>query len=546
MKRMNSNLTALALVALVAHLPAGAATQTQVDQAVAGCKGNRGTSIGQMPWGATDADLASYKGNNLCTNNKGRPIGENCQKTLDKLYDVASQLNKMVKEGCEKFMPMFVGNKELQACMDGGQATCSETNKQQLAPVKAELAKFRVKLHEFSQVMNEQQKYVAQSSENVVQVLGENENARNTPAYNNAGYSASQMGVSSISESDKLNNFQDAGMAQAIVEGIKSRFENSDSRYANVSKATYDQHMKPIEDSFKEVEQLQSKVLREQLHGFIKAEELKLATKLYDNQLSETQATTNNLIAANEKSTSNMNSLGAATGAAPALAALGNQGSSGVAGGSSQDNYGGLSYGKAGGANSSGAEKSGTQLAALKPSVKAGSTGEFGEEAAISNSSSASRSPASASSLRDELRKKLAAGGGKNGDTTGASVAGGAAGAAGTEGVRDAKGRARGVPGSPGFDSEGFAIAGGGAPDPMLEGFNVGSLDQGGFYVPGSSMDESVKELVGEFESSLGSPHQMSNDIGASDGASLFARVREFHGRCLKRGCVTGTGKGDI
>lgn len=543
MKRVNSILSAMVISGFLASLPVAAAgLPSNVNQAIAGCKGNRGTDYGQMPWGATDADLKSYKGKNLCTNNKGRPIGENCEKTLEKLYDVASELNKMVKEGCEKFMPMFVGNEQLQKCMDGGQATCSETNRQQLAPVKAELARFRVKLKEFSHVMNEQQKYVAQSSDNVVQVLNENQGARNTPSYNGAGYSSSQMAVSSISESDKLNNFQDAGIAQAIVEGIKSRFEKSDSRYTDVSKATYDQHMKPIGDSFKEVEQLKSQVLREQLHGFLKAEELKLATKLYDNQLADTETTTNNLIAANDKTASNLNSLGSAAGAAaPAMSALGGQGSSDVAGGGSYDNYGGLSYGKSS-ETGAGSNKGSTQLASLNSSAKAGTTGEPGEEGAISNSSSASRSPASALSLKEELRRKLAASMGRNGENTGASVAGGAAGA---EGGKDIKGKTRGVPGSPGFDSEGFALAGG-TPDPLLEGFNVGSLDQGGLYIPGSSLDASVKELVGEFESSLGSPHQMSNDIGASDSASLFARVKEFHGRCLKRGCVTGTGKGDL
>lgn len=538
-------LTMMALAGMLAYFPAEAATQAEIDKAIGTCTKDRDTKGGQMPWGANDRDIESYRGSELCTNNQGRPLGENCQKTLNRLLEVATDLNKMVKEGCNKFMPMFVSNKELENCMkdNGSQTACTEANLKQLAPVKAQLAVFRAQLKKFAEAMKEQQKYVAQSSDNVVQVLKENQSARNTPAYRNGGYSASQMAVSSISESDRLNNFEDAAKALSILQKIKERFEDSESRYATVSEKTYNQHLKPIETSFQEVEQLKSKVLREQLHGFIKAEELKLATKLYDNQLTETEKTTNQLIATNEKTASNLNSIASAAGAAaPALSSLGGQASSGVGGANSYGSTGGLSSGN--NSSPSSADKGSTALAKIDSGKTTSGTGQTGEEGTISNSSAASRSPASASSLKESLRRKLAAG--KNGEATDASMAMGGSAAAGAEGAKGAKGKSTSMAGAPGYKADGITLAGGSAADPMLEGFNVGSLDQGGLYIPGSSLDQSVKELVGEFESAIGANHQMSDDIGALDGASLFARVREFHGRCLKRGCVTGAGKGDL
>jgi hypothetical protein len=542
MNRIDQLLKTIALAGLLAHLPAQAAPQEQVDKAVAGCKGNRGTSIGQMPWGATDQDLVSYKGKNLCTSNKGRPIGTNCEKTLDKLYEVASELNRMVKTGCEKFMPMFVGNKELQNCMMGGQSACTESNQQQLAPVKAELAKFRVKLKQFQHAMGEQQKYVAKSSKNVVQVLQQNESARNTASYSNSGYSASQMAVSSISESDKLNNFQDAGVAQAIVQEIQSRFADSDSAYTNVSEANYEKLRQPIEDSFKEVGQLQSRVLREQLHGYLKAEELKLATSLYDNQLAQTEATTNKIMAANENSTANMNSLGAAAGAAPLLAGLGSQ----TAGSGLADNpypyANGIqsSVAEAASTTTKAAQNGATQLAQLSADKPAANDDALEIGGTIS-SSAASRSPAS---LRDSIRKKLALET-KGGTAGGASMASGAQGTEDSENANQTGSSLAAKAGS----GEDFAVnnpGGAGATDPLLEGFNVGTLDQGGLYIAGSGIEESVKELVGEFESAMGGREELGNDIAGAESPSLFARVRDFHDRCLKRGCVVGTGKGEI
>lgn len=534
----NKILITAAISGLIVSLHAEAVVPNQqVNQAIAGCKGNRGTSFGQMPWGATDQDLISYKGKNLCTNNKGRPIGTNCEKTLEKLYQVASELNKMVKAGCDKYVPIVMQLDSEGKCSG---KECLEYNNAEMKAAKAELAKFHGKLKEFSGVMSEQQKYVAQSSENVVQVLEENQNARNTPAYNGAGYSASQMGVSSISESDSLNNFQDAAVAQTIVEGIKTRFADSESRYAKASEANYEKLRRPIEDSFAQVEKLQSRVLREQLHGFLKAEELKLATKLYDNQLSEADSVTDKLTAINKQSVASLNTAGAAAGAAPLLSALGSQFGGANSGGSGYNGSSGgdLSYP----ANGSGAavEKGATQLAELANRSGPSTNAEAGEGEAGSVSS-ASRSPASATSLRESLRKKLAAE--KNGGAIDASVAAGGNMAAEGEGAKSAAGKSIGLANDAGFDTNGIAL-GAGSSDPLLNDFNVGSLDQGGFYIAGSGIEASVKELVGEIESA--SPNQLSKDIGALDSASLFVRVRELYGRCLKRGCVTGMGKGEI
>src|SRR5690606_19700595 len=141
-------------------------------------------------------------------------------------------------------------------------------------------------------------------------------------------------------------------------------------------------------------------------------------------------------------------------------------------------------------------------------------------------------------------RQKLAAAAAKNGGALDASLASGASASGGGD---DAERKSASLAGGGALSGDqAMALGlGGGAADPMLEGFSAEGLEQGGIYIPGSGIEESVRELVGEFESALGDFRQ-SNDIAGAETPSLFARVREFHGRCLKRGCVMGTGKREI
>jgi hypothetical protein len=437
-------------------------------------------------------------------------------------------------------------NPEMMECFKNHNKNCTAASSNALNELTAQIQVFKKKLDTFTDLMNEQQKYVVKSSEKVVDVLDENEKYRGSDRYNMPSTGAKDMGVSTISESDTLNNQQDAAYARSLWKELQDTFKGSEKNYADVTEDNYQQKLAPITESFKKVGALKSKVLREQLHGFLKAEELKLATKLYDKQLDGLENQTGQFLAFNETSQDSLTSLAPSAGAAAASTQVAYDPESGLPSVSetSLANPGGLSSSVPASRDPASSAAGEEESMALASIVGAGNAakiasaddgGEDGEESKIS-ATSASVAPGS---LRESLREKIAA---KNkaqasatpSDEFGESETGTAKpGADGSvaEGIRGENGYSA-------TDAETQSV------DSALAGFSGSLPRDGAFSLSGPGGEDAVTELVGEFRATLREQAApLAAGVEAMDSESLFERIKEFHVRCLKRGCVAGARK---
>lgn len=494
---------------------------------------------GFMPKGVTDENIRDYKQAYRCEKSQGRDEGA-CKDVMKKLEQAATEINRMVKQGCEKYIPQMA---QIKGCSDANaQTTCTADASKALDQLNSEIRTFKQKLANFRNLMEEAKKQGMETSEKVRDVAQESEGSRGTPAYDQPGSGAQRIGLGTPSQADAFNAGQSAAQAAQIISDFKSKF-GSDSGGSGISSSDFASRSQNLEQAWQQVEQVQSKMLKENLQAYLNAEEVKLAAQKYDGQLQELQKQTETMASANSQT---QEKLGAVPGGgmpqAPSGGAGGGEGegSSGITDDPSGP-YSSVASSKKnnnllGDTDANGA-KVGTKVGIddKNPEVAAGEEGK--------NTSGASRSPASGS-LRDSLRKKLAAGGGSGG-STGASV-GGSAGGSG-EGGKASDKTAAAAEGKAGAHGEGGVLGAGGG-DGLLGSFEKGELEEGAFEVAGSDTDASVKGILSEFEGSLGDTADLQGaDIGETDGPSLFSRVKDFHGRCLKRGCVVGTApKGHI
>lgn len=502
------------------------------------CKKTAGTPgvNGYMPRGATDENLEEYQRAERCEANNGRPIdSETCREALKKLYEVASELNQMVKRNCDEFIPKFTQDPEVMNCIasqptNKSQAGCTQGALSTLSKVNPVIREFKAKLKSFHKVIHELQTQGFQVSEKVVKVIDEGHKAKGTPQFTAPSISAQQMGVNTLEESDIFNGGQDPRVAASLLSEIQSKFQNSQQNYQDVSAANYSQKFQPIEESWQKLNQVQSKMLREHVHSYLNAEELKLATTLYENQLQEVDAQVQKQTAINNQS------LAALGPAAPQLAAplLSSSPNSGLTG---EDSGIGMTYSTTPGAKSSSLEAvkynrgSSTPLQDGVKIASSAGTEEFGA-ALTSGTSKLSQS----SSAKEALRKKLK---GEASGSQGISAANGSMGSGGSIGKEGDGPSAKG-----GTSQEnGESVPGGKGSDRLLANFSGQDLLSTGFQMDGNTTDGAVQAIVDGFHSALGD-HQLENTgIGPEDDVSLFMRVRDFHDKCLKTGRVTGLAK---
>lgn len=155
-------------------------------------------------------------------------------------------------------------------------------------------------------------------------------------------------------------------------------------------------------------------------------------------------------------------------------------------------------------------------------------------EASISEKASASADgpkKVKSSALREALRRKLAMGG----KATKAEL----------DAIKDAEAEeakeqlaAGGAPAA-GTDGASRSPASTGTHDDLLGSFG-GGLETGGFSFGGVEAETSAQDIVSDFEAALAESHQESLDyIGNRDSSPLFERVKHYHDRCLRSGCVS-------
>ncbi len=492
---------------------------------------------GYMPRGATDENLEEYKREYRCEASQGRPIDqETCKETLGKLLQVATELNTLVKANCKEIIPKLLSSQETMACIQSheqgkGQSGCTKGAMDTLKQVNPIIREFKTKLATFVKVMKEAQKNVFQVSSNVVTVIDQTDKAKGTPEFSQTSPVAQQVGLNTLEETYAFMGGQDPRVAESLLAEFREKFENSQDSYRDVNPMNYTQKFQPIEESWKKLDQVQSKILRENMHSYLNAEELKLATILYENQLQEVETQVEKQIAINEKT---VNGLGMV---APQLAApLLNQASgSGLTGMDSRIGSSIPALSKAS-INSDG-KTNAAELASAdgKLLIDGKSTGTD----PVSSSNSGAASSLGKSSAKEALRKKLLASSGSS-QESGASIAGSAIGLGSSSGTNTSA-----ESGKPNASSSvnSFTPGNGGGGERILSSFAGQNLLDTGFQMNGENTDTMVQAIVDGFTSALEEEQLDAAGIGAENDASLFLRVREFHERCLKSGCVMGLAK---
>ncbi len=491
------------------------------------CKGEMTAAtcaVACMPRGATAENLEDYRNaRRRCAKSDVTKIDkQTCRESLGKIYRVAKDLNDMVITGCQKYIPV-VNQPSVRDCLTklkaSDQASCANEALEKLRPIQTAIKEFKAKLKEFKVVLNEAQEKGINTSTETAEKIEEMEKVPEKYSWT-PHPAAQEFNQGTISGAEAFHNGQKAQDAYQMIQSFRQKFGNSE-QYSNVTAASYEQKFQPIQQSWEQMDSVQSPMLKEQFQNYLNAEELKLAASLQDNQLTELNIQTEEFIKINDNTIKNLGPLaGLANGGKGDAAAGENSGMSGL---TSDTPMSDLTK-----ANSS-EYKLNDGSGSSSFSGKSGSTGidpSKGDVAAKGAGTEGSRSLASQKSLKDALRKKY----GSAAEEMEASMAN-TEGSAGATGASE-KEKVLGKGGQP------LALAGGA--ESLLSSF-TNDLGES-FGLEGSSTDASIQEMLGELG---GSQTTLSNDIGPTDGPSLFLRVREYHGRCVKRGCVV-QGKGNI
>jgi hypothetical protein len=484
---------------------------------------------GYMPRGVTDSNLEEYQNPSRCEANNGRPIDSDaCKKGMQRLYEVASELNQMVKKNCEEFIPKFTSDPEVMKCIasktNKSQTGCTSGALKTLSEVNPVIRQFKATLNKYYEVLGDLQKQGIQVYIEVVQVMDESKSAQGSGAYTSPNANAQKIGFSTLAETQKFHSGQDPLIAKALLAEFQSRFEKSEEQYADANPSNYSQKVQPIDESWKKLGTMQSRMLREHMQSYLNAEELKLATKMYENQLQEVDAQITKQAAINEQT---IHQMGAADPAmmnlipgSPAQSSA--EGNSSSIGEISDSNSYAL---KSGSGKSAAQGKNYASIDTLKDS-------DLLTEEKKSAANSGGRSNLSLkSNSKEALRKKLEAM-----KKSGHSIAGPASEFAASEDASEKM--------ETKLDAErnlaSLEPISAGKRDQVLAEFNGEDLLDTGFQMHGEDTDNSVQAIVDGFYSALGDQQLQNADIGSADDVSLFMRVKEFHGKCLKLGCVTG------
>jgi hypothetical protein len=489
---------------------------------------------GYMPRGATDENLKEYKDPSRCAANSGRPIdAESCKNGMEKLYEVASELNQMVKRNCEEFIPKFTSDPEVMSCIaaqaNKSQSGCTGSALKTLSEVNPIIQEFKAKLKNFKKVLGELQKQGIQVSTETVQVMDEGKQAQGSGAFHVPNSNAQKFGFNTLAETQEFHSGQDPLIAKALLAEFQSRFENSEEQYSDANSLNYAQKVKPIDESWQKLNTVQSRMLREQMHSYLNAEELKLATKLYENQLQEVDAQITKQAAINNQT---MNQMGAV---APGMNLLpppspesSNDTSSNIADSRQYEIQSGL--GKA---------FTTAKIFAAKTTAEDSNITKTSSEANASAVYSTGNNPSSVTSkslAKEALKKKLEAmknTGNANPSASSASIESTADAASDkSENKLDTERSLASL--------EPLNLR---KRDQVLANFSGENLLDSGFQMHGGASDDSVQAIVDGFYSALGDQQLENAGIGSADDVSLFMRVRDFHGKCLKLGCVTGLAK---
>ena len=499
-----------------------------------------------MPRGATNENLQEYQNKKeLCKISAKTTIDQgHCDDTLGLLYDTAKDLQGMVISNCSMMSKAVPFNTvEGNRCRDAqrkfregsgpapSQRECSQEALGAYQQLYKNLEVFKQKYLEFRTVLQKASKDGYLTTEAVVKRI---EDIHQNPAA--ADKAAADIGAGNAANFKKENADLNIQVADALLQMVGKFHNQSENRYRDVNDSNYDAYFDKIGSSWGE---LQSKAkstsaLREQAKVFLNTEEVLLATELYINDLDKSLKAAKQLEVSTEKNTNGFGpayqDTANAAGAIPGLPAIpGGSESPGV----SQGDYPGKEL-------ASGVSATETQKNPASGDKKVNKSIAFSEEknpvggksGDPASSTASSRSPASKSNLREELRKKLTEKEGKLG-VSGASAA------ASGEKANDKNGEKRKAIAdqTSTLPEDGSIPHAFGNLQEQMGGLGEAPNKEDAFSMNSTKTDQAIKAMLNEFHNSA--EGEQADYIGDLNGQSLFVRVKDLHERCLRKGCVT-------
>lgn len=523
---------------LIAAFAFGAKESIPVPTNAAECKNLRTDpeKPGHMPRGVTTENIKEYQQSETrcaLSIRENPTYRKRCKETFEKLEKYAKTLNKTVTEWCDDYFnpkihadgaPTIRCTTAVQnklANQNGEsptQAGCSDKAVEMINNMQSKVQVFVQNLKEFTKTLQTIQK------ENY-QVVEQSYNSGKKPEV----LDPSGPGRSSALD---IGNTANILVADALLTKIRNS-QKDNERFRGVNPANYQKKFEPISDGWKDLHRLNKpSVFQEQARAYLNTEEVLLAAETYLAETNEALVASNGL--ENRFAETNYGSLGAAgVGLLQNIPGNGNgandngfEVAESLTGEDREGRLAGISTTLNGKMEKTADLK--REIASLPKNSIEGIAPKVGSATTFS-STAASKSPGL--STRDSLKKRLES-------AKGVSKANGGidSPSANEDTAKDetatlpADGSIPSAFGN--LNEQGMMQTVGSGPS-----YGAASASNADFTMEGAKTDEAVKAMLQEMNSGLRDEVQ-GDYIGDSEGSSLFLRVKDFHERCLKKGCV--------
>jgi hypothetical protein len=529
-------LTALSLILLFPSFASGA-EKRPMPTTVKECVQERRKGVpGFMPKGVTEYNLNEYKNSQeLCRKSELTLVDKgHCKDTLGFLLDSAKDLNAFVHQSCEYMMTALpASDPKSQSCRlaqknfreNGGpaptQEQCTAAALEAYKNLGSIIEQFHFKLGEFKKLLLEASSrgYLTGQSVagNIRTIDADKANGVNPDAPHPA---ARELGAQSIRDFQNKNaetNIQVADSLLQMMGGFKKQGAN---RYKDVSDDNYSTYQAKIEESWQQLraKEKNRSAMGEQAKVFLNTEEVLLATDLYLNDMNKAANKAAVFEKVAEARAANYTSLPAQL---PFSAPEGSRYGEQASGTGDANPVRAVSKNRV-----SELSESEGPLAEKKAAPAETQSLDPGEKAAAEKSSTSASRMRGSPSLRDSLKAKLAQ---KTGGNRSPASQAPSESAAQASGQRDD---------SSTLPADGsIPAAFGNLQEQTTMGISDGQIKGEGFALGTAKTDQAVKAMLQELSHS-GENAEQSDYIGGTESESLFVRVKDFHGRCLKKGCV--------
>lgn len=532
-----------------------------------------------LPPGAKEEEKGWYDTNTRCENSQKIPQLDRatCTQTLSELKRTSQRLTKLVEDACEKYIPRLQARgcsfqiKDSQ-CINQTRAMFQDARKF-MKGFDEELAQMQPQLKRFSKINRDTaERYSRLGDYHVRMKLNLDPGIANEVKYGKGGsFDKTPPGrqftrdTGGVPPSQFEKVYGDDKPSSGEVKSITKRF---DSDISGSGPDTIPQRSKALDQSWRDLQQVRSPLIQEQLTNHLEAEEMRLALDQYRQDLAKVQTQISTMEAKSTKTLEHLESLtplvsfasaksessrqvnpapaapaespgvlarAAATPASSPNKGAGDGGHIGragsfIGGGDEEDTAFNFTFSKI-------RDYSQPEQEAKAPAVLAKASGSptAGSVSIPELAPKAGKAKIKASALREALRRKLARGG-KASAAELAALKDAEAEEAAEEKLAASDRDAESSSGASRFPA---SLGGSGGGDDLLGSFG-GGLDTGGFSFGGVEAEASARDIVSDFEEALAeSQHEPLDYIGNRESSPLFERVKHYHDRCLRSGCVS-------